>query len=206
MLRKNIKLPWTVECRANLKYETMVMMKKAGCRLIVVGFEVADDQILKNIKKGLTVQRMRQFVSDAKRAGVMIHACFMAGNIGETKETLMKSLKFAKEINADTCQFFPLMVYPGTEAYEWAKANGYLTTPDYRKWLTEDGLHNCVVSTSKLIAQDLVDFCDYARRSYYLSPKYLSYKLLQVASKPEELKKTLKSAKIFFKYLFRSSN
>jgi coproporphyrinogen III oxidase-like Fe-S oxidoreductase len=45
----------------------------------------------------------------------------MAGNQGETKETLLKSLRFAQEINADTCQFFPLMVYPGTEAYEWAK-------------------------------------------------------------------------------------
>ena len=123
MIQKKIKLPWTVECRANLKYETMVMMKKAGCRLIVVGFESAEDQILKNIKKGLTVERMRQFVKDAKKAGIMIHACFMAGNKGETRDTLMKSLKFAKEMNADTFQFFPLMVYPGTEAYEWAKVN-----------------------------------------------------------------------------------
>ncbi|MGA2775474.1 MAG: radical SAM protein [Candidatus Omnitrophota bacterium] len=203
MIQKNIKLPWTVECRANLKYETMVMMKKAGCRLIVVGFESADNQILKNIKKGLSVERLRQFVSDAKKAGIMIHACFMAGNKGETKETLMKSLKFAKEMNADTCQFFPLMVYPGTEAYEWAKVNNYLTTTDFRNWLTEDGLHNCVVSTLELSAKDLVDFCDYARRSYYLSPKYLTYKFRQVLFNPKEMIKTLKSAKTFTKYLFR---
>lgn len=203
MMQKNIKLPWTVECRATLKYETMAIMKKAGCRLIVVGFESADDQILKNIKKGLTVERMKQFVSDAKKADIMIHACFMAGNNGETRDTLMKSLKFAKEMNADTCQFFPLMVYPGTEAYEWAKVNNYLTTTDFRNWLTEDGLHNCVVSTPELSAKDLVDFCDYARRSYYLSPKYLIYKFRQVLFNPEELTKTLKSAKTFAKYIFR---
>jgi len=203
MIRKNIKLPWTVECRANLEYETMAMMKKAGCRLIVVGFESADNQILKNIKKGLTVERMRQFVLDAKKAGIMIHACFMAGNKGETRDTLMKSLKFAKEMNADTCQFFPLMVYPGTEVYEWAKVNNYLTTTDFRKWLTEDGLHNCVVSTPELSAKDLVDFCDHARRSYYLSPKYLAYKFKQVLFNPKELAKTLKSAKTFAKYIFR---
>ena len=70
MIQKNIRLPWTVECRANLKYETMVMMKKAGCRLIVVGFESADNQILKNIKKGLTVERMKQFVSFACNSGI----------------------------------------------------------------------------------------------------------------------------------------
>ena len=205
MIQKKIKIPWTVECRANLKYETMVLMKKAGCRLIVVGFESVDDRILRNIKKGITVERMRKFVEDARRAGVKIHACFMAGNRGETKETLMGSLQFAKQINADTCQFFPLMVYPGTEAYEWAKKEGYLTTTDFRKWLTEDGLHNCVVSTPKLSAKDLVDFCDYARRSYYLSPKYLGHKFIQVITNPEEFKKTAKSARIFAKYLFRNS-
>src|SRR3989338_4290999 len=197
MIQKKIKLPWTVECRANLKYETMVMMKKAGCRLIVVGFESAEDQILKNIKKGLTVERMRQFVKDAKKAGIMIHACFMAGNKGETRDTLMKSLKFAKEMNADTFQFFPLMVYPGTEAYEWAKVNNYLTTADFSKWLTEEGLHNCVISTPELSAKDLVDFCGHARRSYYLNPKYLTYKIRHVLFNPKELKKTLKSSKTF---------
>jgi anaerobic magnesium-protoporphyrin IX monomethyl ester cyclase len=206
MIRKDIKIPWTVECRANLKFETMVMMKKAGCRLIVVGFESADDTILKNMKKGLSVRRMRQFVADAKRAGIMVHSCFMAGNKGETKETLLKSLDFAKEINADTCQFFPLMVYPGTEAYEWAKQYGYLTTDNYRDWLTEDGLHNCVVSTPELNAKDLVEFCDYARKKYYLSPRYLTYKLKQVLLSPEEMKKTFKSAKTFAKYLFAKSS
>jgi radical SAM superfamily enzyme YgiQ (UPF0313 family) len=202
MIEKGINVPWTVESRANLKYETMVMMKKAGCRLIVVGFESADNAVLKNMRKGLTVERMRQFVDDAKKAGIMIHSCFMAGNKGETKETLSKSLGFAKEINADTCQFFPLMVYPGTEAYEWAKRSGYLITDNYRDWLTKDGLHNCVISTPELSAKDLVEFCDYARKRYYLNPRYLVYKLKQVLLNPEEMKKTFKSAKKFAKYLF----
>jgi len=203
MIQKNINLPWTVESRANLKYETMVMMKKAGCRLIVVGFESADNQILKNIKKSLTVERMKQFVLDAKKAGIMIHACFMAGNKGETKDTLMKSLKFAKEMNADTCQFFPLMVYPGTEAYHWAKTNGYLKTTDFRELLTKDGLHNCVISTPELSAEDLVEFCDYARKNYYLNPRYLVYKLAQMFHSPDEIRKTFKSARTFLKYLFK---
>lgn len=202
MIENKIKLPWTVECRANLKYETMMMMKKAGCRLIVVGFESADDRILGNVKKGITLKTMEQFVEDAKKAGVMLHSCFMAGNVGETRETLEKSLKFAKKINADTCQFFPLMVYPGTEAYEWAKNNGYLTTTDYRKWLKEDGMHNCIVSTPDLKAEELVDFCDHARREYYLNTGYLMYKIRQMISSPREIKKTFKAAKTFMKHLY----
>ena len=205
VIENDIKIPWTVECRADLNYETMVIMKKAGCRLIVIGFESADNAILKNIKKGITIERMRKCVEDAKRADIMIHSCFMAGNQGETKETLLKSLRFAQEMNADTCQFFPLMVYPGTEAYEWAKKNGYLLTEDYSKWLTDEGLHNCVVSTPELSADDLVAFCDDARRKYYLSPRYLWCKGLQMIKSPKEIKKTFMSAKTFIKYLLKNS-
>jgi radical SAM superfamily enzyme YgiQ (UPF0313 family) len=205
MLKRGIKLPWTVECRAVVKRETMVMMKKAGCRLIVVGFESADDDVLKNMKKGLTVERMKQFVEDARVAGVMIHSCFMAGNIGETRASLKKSLAFAKEIQADTCQFFPLMVYPGTEAFKWAEQNSYLTTKDFRKWLTKDGLHNCIVSTTELSSDDLMDFCDYARRAYYLNPRYVCHKLAQVIANGEERKKTLRSMKTFGRYLLKRS-
>lgn len=206
MLKKGIKLPWTVECRATMSYETMAVMKRAGCRLIVVGFESADDDVLKKMKKGVSVERMRAFVRDAQRAGVMLHACFMAGNIGETHRTLAKSLCFAREINADTCQFFPLMVYPGTEVYDWAKENGYLTTTDFREWLTEDGMHNCVVSTPELSAKDLVEFCDYARKKYYLGVKYIGAKLLRVIGRPEEMKKTIKSARTFSKYLLKGNS
>lgn len=203
MIKRRIKVPWTIECRANLSYETMRAMKRAGCRLIVVGFESASDGILKAVKKGLTIERMRAFVADARKAGVMIHSCFMAGNPGETRETLEKSLEFAKEINADTCQFFPLMVYPGTEAYEWANRNGFLETADFRKWLTADGLHNCVVSTPELSSKDLVRFCDRARKKYYLGPRYLARKLFRVIRSHEEMKKTVKSARVFAKYLLR---
>ncbi|MBL6989698.1 MAG: radical SAM protein [Bacteriovoracaceae bacterium] len=203
LIEKKIKIPWTVECRATLRYETMVKMKKAGCRLIVVGFESADDQILKNIKKGITLEKMEKFVKDAKRAKIMLHSCFMAGNQGETKETLKKSLAFAKKIDADTCQFFPLMVYPGTPAYTWAKENNYLSTTDFKEWLTTEGLHNCVINTPELSATELVEFCDNARKQYYLNPRYITKKALQMVTSPKEITKTAKAAKTFFKYLLR---
>ncbi len=201
MISRKIKIPWTIEGRANIEYETLALLKRAGCRMIVVGFESADNQILKNMRKGVSHERMLKFVEDAKRAKVMIHACFMAGNPGETRQTLETSLAFAKEIMADTCQFFPLMVYPGTEAYDWALKNGYLTTTDFGQWLTPEGMHNTIVSTPQLSARELVEFCDYARRAYYLSPAYLWYKLKRVAFNPEELSKTFKSARTFAKYL-----
>jgi radical SAM superfamily enzyme YgiQ (UPF0313 family) len=205
IIKKKVKLTWSAETRVNLDFETMQIMKAAGCRLLVPGFESGVQEILNNIKKGTLVDQISIFVENARKAGLLVHGCFMAGNPGETKETLKDTLNLALKMPLDTCQFFPLMVYPGTEAYDWAKSNNYLTTSDYRKWVTNEGLHNCVVSTPELSARDLVDFCNYARRAYYLSPKYLSYKLLQVINSPGEMKKTLKSAKTFLKYLFKKS-
>ena len=135
-----------------------------------------------------------------------MHACFMVGNPGETKETLKKTLDFAKELKPDTVQFFPLMVYPGTDAYRWAKENGYLQTQDYSKWITEEGLHNCVISTPELSNHDLVKFCDEARRAFYLRPRYILSKVAQILTHPSESKRILKTSLIFFKYLFRGSH
>lgn len=203
LIEKKIKIPWTVECRATLDFETMKLMKNAGCRLIVVGFESADDEILKNVKKGVSYKRMVQFVKDAKKAKIKLHSCFMVGNEGETKETLNKSLEFAKFINADTCQFFPLMVYPGTEAYSWAKENGYLKTTDFSKWLTPDGMHNCVIDTPNLKSEELVAFCDFSRKQYYLNPKYIFQKAVEMIVNPKEISKTFKAGKTFIKYLLK---
>lgn len=206
MIKKGVKIPWTANSRGDVDVETLKTMKAAGCRLLCVGIESGDQKILDNIRKGITLEKIQRFVKDARRAGILVHACFMAGNKGETKETLIKTLRFAKRLSPDTAQFFPLMVYPGTDAYNWAKENSYLTTEDYAKWLTDEGLHNCVISTPELSSQDLVAFCDFARRSFYLRPAYIAGKILQIVKTPSEAKRIIKSARTFFRYLFHASS
>jgi anaerobic magnesium-protoporphyrin IX monomethyl ester cyclase len=115
-------------------------------------------------------------------------------------------LNFAKKLKPDTAQFFPLMVYLGTEAYDWAKGHDYLTTSDYSQWVTEDGLHNCIVSTPVVSNKELVEFCDYARRSFYLRPSYILSKVSQVITHPSETKRIVKAARTFLRYLFKGSD
>lgn len=153
--------------------------------------------------KGLKLDRIRQFMENAKKAGILVHGCIMMGNPGETRETIQESIEFAKELNCDSMQFYPLYVYPGTEAYEWAKANGYLTTTDYSQWLTEDGHHNCVISLPGLPAEELVRLCDEALKDYHLRTAYLWMKLKQAVRQPGEGVRTLKSAMTFIKYLWQ---
>jgi len=201
IVRRGIKIAWTANSRCDVDEETLRWMKKGNCRLLCVGVESGNAQILKNIKKRITLDRIRRFAKEARHAGVMIHGCFMVGNPGETKETMEETFQLARRLNFDTAQFFPLMVYPGTEAFEWAKTNGYLTTTNYAEWLTEAGTHNCVVSRPELSKDDLVEFCNTARRRYYLRLSYMLSKLRQVLVMPTERKRIFKAGKTFFKYL-----
>jgi len=197
------KINWWANTRVNLDYETMVFMKKAGCRLVIPGFESGDQQILNNIRKGIKIEHSIKFVENAKRAGLLVHGCFMVGNKGETRESMEKTLQFALQLNTDTAQFFPLIPYPGTEAYHWSKENECLTTNNFSEWLTDNGLHQCVLNLPDLSNHDLVDFCDKARKKYYLRPKYILYKLGQVIKSSDERKRTIKSFKKFYKFLLK---
>ena len=71
-------------------------MKEAGCRLLIVGFESGDPQILKNIKKGATVERARAFAKDCHDLGLTIHGDFILGLPGETRESIRNTIEFAK--------------------------------------------------------------------------------------------------------------
>lgn len=202
MVERGVTLPWTCEVRANLDYETMAAMKKAGCRLVVVGFESGVKDILKNMKKGLTPEQGVRFAQDARRAGIMVHGCFVAGNPGETRETLEETLRYAKSLPLDTAQFFPMMLYPGTEAYDWARSNGYLRTEDYTQWVSPEGMHNTMIDRPGLSHEYLVEFCDRARREFYLRPGYIAGKAWQALTHPSEFQRTLISAKRFYRFLF----
>lgn len=196
-------IPWSANSRADVDYATMAVMAKAGCRLFCVGFESGDQAILDNIKKKTTLPVIKRFATDARRAGILVHGCFMVGNRGETRETLKKTLALALELNPDTAQFFPIMVYPGTEDFEWVRSKGYLTSEDYSKWVTEEGLHNSVVSNPDLTYEELVQFCDYARRAFYLRLSYFLLKIGQSLRNPTEAVRNLKGFRNLFSHLWK---
>ena len=177
-------------------------MKKAGCHLIIPGIESVDQNILNNIQKGTTVAQIEQYIRDARRAGLMVHACYMVGNQGETRQTMENTLKAALRYKTDTAQFFPLIPYPGTRAYQWARDNGYISG-DYKEYLCEDGTLNCIIQTPDLSSNELIEFCSYARKKYYLRPWYIAHRLWRGLCDFEDLKRSLKAFSKLKKTLFR---
>lgn len=201
LLNQGKRQTFTANSRANVAYETLTWLRKAGLRLLCVGFESGDQQVLNAMRKGIRVEQFYQFRQDARRAGVLIHGCFMAGNPGETRESLAKTLQLAKQLEPDTAQFYPLMVYPGTAAFEIARENGSLTTDDFQEWLTPEGLHKSVISQPGLDADDLLAWCDHARRSFYLRPNYVLSKAWQIFAQPREAGRIIRSARTFSRHL-----
>jgi len=202
---RGIKLTWSCNARVNTDFQTLKAMKEAGCRLMCVGFETPVQEVLDNVHKRTNREIQIEFMKNARKAGILVHGCFILGLPGDTKETISETIEFTKELNPDTIQIYPMMVYPGTEAYEWAKKNNYLVTEDYSKWLTPDGLHNTVVSRPGLTNQELVQMCDEGRKAFYLRPSYVFSKVKQMITHPSESKRILKAGKVFFKFLIRRS-
>lgn len=201
LIKRNIKIKWYCNVRVDLKYETMQWMRKAGCVLVTVGYESANEQILKNINKKITPEMILEFSRNTRRAGLLVHGCFMAGNRGETKETLKESLNLSLKLMDDTMQFFPLMVYPGTKDYEWAQQEGLLTIRDHSDYVTKDGNHNSVLRMPDMSSDEIRRWCNSARRRYYLRPRYILYKLVQQVRYPSEMRRTFKATKRFIKFL-----
>jgi len=200
---EGLDFTWSTNARADVDLETLKRMKAAGCRLLCVGIESGEQKILNNIHKGTTIPGIRNFMKASKQAGILVHGCFILGNRGENKETIRKTIEFAKELDPDTAQFFPLMVYPGTEDFEYFKKKNFLTTTDFSKWVDEKGSHNTIVSRPWLSNEELVAGCDTGRREFYLRPKFIAKKLKEGITKPEEIPRLAKASKTFFKYLLQ---
>lgn len=198
----NKKLRWLCNARANLKAETMHMMKMAGCNLVVVGIESGSQQILNNIRKGIRLEQVRTFVKDARHTGLRVHACYMVGNRGETKESMNETLHLAMELNTDTAQFYPLQPFPGTEAYQWAKENGYIHG-GFSDYCKADGTLNSVPDLPGLSSSDMTSFCDFARKKYYCRPRYIMRRLWIGLHDIEDLKRSIKAFLNLRHYLYR---
>jgi radical SAM superfamily enzyme YgiQ (UPF0313 family) len=153
--------------------ETLKIMRDNGLRLLLVGYESGDQQILINIKKGLRVERAKQFAKDCRELGITIHGTFILGLPGETKETIQETIKFAREVNPHTIQVSVAAPYPGTELYRQAQENGWLPPDD-------EGTTLVSVSGTQLASLDyphlghteiLGSVDDFYKRFYFRAPK-----------------------------------
>src|ERR1700704_3076726 len=165
---KPLKFTWSCTSRVTTDYETLKAMKEAGCRLLIVGYESGDQQILKNIKKGATIDMAERFTANCKKLGLLIHGDFIIGLPGESRESIRKTIDFAKRIDTETIQGSIAHPYPGTEFYDYVKKNNLITIDA----MTDDTGHQLPnVVYPGLDRGELVEWVERFYSEYFFRPR-----------------------------------
>jgi hopanoid biosynthesis associated radical SAM protein HpnJ len=188
---KPLNFTWSCTSRVTTDAETLRAMKDAGCRLMIVGYESGDAQILKNIKKGATIDMARRFTADAHKIGLTVHGDFIVGLPGETRETLRKTIDFAKSLNVETIQVSLGHAYPGTEFHEYAKKNDFVSIE-----AMQDGAGHQMpnVIYPHLDKGELMDWVERFYGEYYFRPK-AAWRVVRKAIQNNDVPRLYKEAR-----------
>jgi hopanoid biosynthesis associated radical SAM protein HpnJ len=167
---KPLNMTWSCTSRVTTDYDTLKAMKEAGCRLLIVGYESGDPQILKNIKKGATVDMAERFTANCKKLGLLIHGDFIVGLPGESRDSIRKTIDFAKKLDNETIQVSIAHPYPGTEFYDYAKKNDLISIGS----MTDEVGHQLPkVIYPGLDEAELVEWVERFYGEYYFRPRVI---------------------------------
>ncbi|MBI3650432.1 MAG: hopanoid biosynthesis associated radical SAM protein HpnJ [Acidobacteria bacterium] len=192
---KPMKKTWSCTSRVHTDYETLKAMRDAGCRLLIVGFESGDDQILKNIKKGADVAQAHEFMKNCKKLGIVVHGDFIIGLPGETHETIERTVKFAEKLDCETIQVSIGHSYPGTEFDDFVKKNNYLM--DYDNMIDDVGHQLPVIQYPGLSREEIVQAVESFYDRYYFRPRIIFRIVRKAAFNGHERRRLYKEAKEF---------
>jgi hopanoid biosynthesis associated radical SAM protein HpnJ len=197
-------ITWSCNAKANVPRETLKVLKDNGLRLLLVGYESGNQQILINIKKGLRVERAKRFAADCRDLGITVHGTFILGLPGETAQTIQETIRFAIGVNPHTIQVSVAAPYPGTELYRQAKENGWLPSDDDGAALVSDeGTQLAALSYPGLSHTEILDSVDTFYKRFYFRASKLAEMSAELVRHPGMTGRRLREGTEFFRYLSR---
>ena len=191
---------WSCNAKANVPRSTLKVMKDNGLRLLLVGYESGNQQILHNIKKGMLIDTAKQFTKDCHELGIKIHGTFILGLPGESQATIEETIKFAVEVNPHTMQVSLAAPYPGTFLYKQAVENGWLDA-EHAELIDERGVQIAPLHYPHLSHTEIFDSVEsFYRRFYFRAPKIASI-VGEMVTSPQMMKRRLREGVEFFHFL-----
>jgi hopanoid biosynthesis associated radical SAM protein HpnJ len=191
---------WSCNAKANVPFKTLKILKENGLRLLLVGYESGNQQILYNIKKGMRIDVAKQFTKDCHTLGIKIHGTFIVGLPGETQETLQETIAFAKEINPHTIQVSLAAPYPGTFLYNQAVKEGWLDI-EHAELIDEHGVQIAPLHYPHLSHTEIFQSVETIYRKFYFRPSKIASILNEMIRSPEMMKRRLREGVEFFHFL-----
>ncbi len=199
-LLKPLGLTWSCTARATTPPATLKAMKEAGLRLVVTGFETGNAQILRNIRKGVTLDQARTYARHCKELGIKIHGAFILGLPEESRASIKDSMKFACEIDPDTIQVSLATPYPGTEFYRICQEKGYFTDSPL---VSENGWQMCAVSYPGLSNVEIFQEVERFYKKFYYRPRFMLRALRKMLTDREERRRMLQEGEQFKNFLLK---
>lgn len=178
MLKLNRPIIWGCHIRADMvNRETARLMKRSGCNRMFIGVESADNGVLKQMKKGETIERIKEGVEQLHSVGFYPDLGFILGMPGDTEASLMKTITFAKSFRKNLVVFTLATPFPGTELYEIAKSEGL----DVKDWSKID-LYSLSYVPKGLTRERIEHYYRTAIRQTYLRPSFIAGQVMRLES------------------------
>jgi radical SAM superfamily enzyme YgiQ (UPF0313 family) len=155
ILKRKLDITWSAFSRVNtVDTQTLKLMKSAGCHSVSFGIESGNPEMLKRVKKGITIAQAKRAAMACQEAGIRGHASFMVGLPGETRDTMEDSLKLQKELAIESAFHF-LSPFPGTVVREnIADYDLEILTDDWDQY----NANRSIVKTAALTAEQMDAF------------------------------------------------
>lgn len=196
--RRKIKIEWSCRTRVDLvDDEILKKAASAGCRQILFGIESANEQILKNIRKGIDHQQTRWTIKLCKKYGIRTMGFFMIGNPGETRQSIEETIKFSKQLKLDFAQFCRTIAKPHTDLDQILKEK---TGQDYWSEYILSGTDRKRLRTpwTDLSEEEIEGYAKKAYYSFYFRPIQVLMTIYRVKSIEELLKYIWVGVKMLF--------
>lgn len=188
----NIQILWTCNGRVdNVNDEMLKEMKASGCKLIRYGVESGSPEVLKKIRKGITIDQVERAISLTKKNGIQALGGFMFGFPWDSRESIEATIDLAKRLSPDMVQFSIPMPYPGTELYEEAKEGGLIIAKNWKEW---DMTCGPVVRTIDMTREELTPILSRVYKEFYFRPCYF-FQTLGNITNYNEMKRVFRSLK-----------
>lgn len=157
----------------NINEEFLDRLVRAGCIHISYGIESGDETVLSKIPKNYTPDTVRRSVGLTKRAGIFTCGFFILGLLGDTRESMERTIDFARELNLDAAFFSIALPYPGTRLWNMIEDREGLMKLPWESFRHAQGkvIYHIPGTPPPAVTEEMYRK---AYRRFYLSPRFIA--------------------------------